>query len=516
MFQFFLAYWFSLLVFHYIALPVDLSIPALGLGTGALIAALSFRKHRFRVLTLVWVSFGMQTANQWVLKEHVLIHEIKTDDVIQVKGEVFSDPRYQFGHYHFSLRMNEFRLQGMESWMYSPVLCQVSVPANKMIYSTAIGDELDITARIKIRKKTEPVSLKDHILNKGQKVTLKARSMSHLNDINDRTDVFTDLRSYIRTQLMRGLAQKDHKAVMMALLLGDRNMMSKPLKQKFKACNLFHVFAISGLHMALLGAMFLGVARVFLPLPFSHLLMLSCLFVYLEIVNQPPSAIRAYWMIAGFVMSKYVFRKINPFQLLGTVGLGVLWIRPFYANDPGFGLSFISVFIIFHIVRHMQEVHVQPEQELQALEESMKPALKHSMIKIRMLLKEYVLYNAYVWILLAPMSIFLFGHFSVISPLANMLVLPLLPLILLLGLLAILCSLVSPLISVWLWAWLEHILSPMLAILGQLSDIPYTYVKIPYVDIFSCLILYGVSALILVLWKQNVRSSGDIISSHKV
>ena len=154
-------------------------------------------------------------------------------------------------------------------------------------------------------------------------------------------------------------------AVAVALVTGSRAWLSKDLRQLFSASGLGHIFAVSGLHMAIVAALpffllkFLARAIPWLLLRVDiakiswALAVFSCGF-YCLLAGLSPSSLRAFVMIASLALCMMLERKTRIESGLVVAAWLLLLASPFYLFDISFQLSFLLVFFLIHIGRAIE------------------------------------------------------------------------------------------------------------------------------------------------------------------
>ncbi|MBH53660.1 MAG: hypothetical protein CMI18_04860 [Opitutaceae bacterium] len=90
-----------------------------------------------------------------------------------------------------------------------------------------------------------------------------------------------------------------------------------------------HLFAISGLHLVIIA---LAVASILLvlrvPKHLSVIIGLRLVYLYVEITDTIPSAVRAFAMTAFFWVSYSMVRQMPPFQALTASAVSILIPSP--------------------------------------------------------------------------------------------------------------------------------------------------------------------------------------------
>ncbi|MDB4949279.1 MAG: internalization-related competence protein ComEC/Rec2, partial [Gemmatimonadetes bacterium] len=129
-----------------------------------------------------------------------------------------------------------------------------------------------------------------------------------------------------------------------ALLLGRRETLDPALRQSFAASGLVHLLAISGAHVALIGAILLLAARACrLSHRAASWAAIGMVAVYLAVIGAPPSAVRAGIMLALALLARILQRPSAPMASVSAAALAILAVDPMAALDAGFQLSFAGV-----------------------------------------------------------------------------------------------------------------------------------------------------------------------------
>ncbi len=135
--------------------------------------------------------------------------------------------------------------------------------------------------------------------------------------------------------------------IMVAMLLGHKAAIPRVQKERFILAGAMHLFAISGLHIAIVAGLLMLLLRL-VPSPrwIETGFMLILLYLYVEITGGTPSAQRAFIMIAFWKTSDILGRRGGAFQALVTSAVFVLAIHPEQFWDKGFQFSYAVVFSI--------------------------------------------------------------------------------------------------------------------------------------------------------------------------
>ena len=136
-----------------------------------------------------------------------------------------------------------------------------------------------------------------------------------------------------------------------ALLLGDRENISKRWKDIFVNTQTIHLLAISGLHVAIISfiALFL-LGLTPLPRNLKYLTAIPLVLFYSVMVGWMPSVARSAIMGTVLLGSYVLKRDVDIYNSLGLAACIILIFQPDQLFDMGFILSFGSVLSLVYIL----------------------------------------------------------------------------------------------------------------------------------------------------------------------
>jgi competence protein ComEC len=157
-----------------------------------------------------------------------------------------------------------------------------------------------------------------------------------------RTHPLLTTRGRTERQLHRLMGR--HGPLADALLLGRRETLDRELSDRFAQTGLVHLLAISGGHVALIGAVFVLLGRM-LRLPRRGVAWLTILLVavYLAVIGAPASAVRSGIMLALALIATVLQRPSATLPIVSAAAFAILAVDPMTALDIGFQLSFAGV-----------------------------------------------------------------------------------------------------------------------------------------------------------------------------
>ena len=296
--------------------------------------------------------------------------------------------------------------------------------------------------------------------------------------VKEGMSIFKKIKNRFRKKL-EDISQNERRfAFYRAIMLGEREGMKKEIMENFRRTGTIHILAISGLHVGLIFLIFYVTLR-FLRLSKKKSSFLSglFLFLYLFTVGFIPSLLRAVLFITSFLFSLALQRRRNYNNSLGFAGLLSLIIFPKWIFDIGFQLSYLATFGIISLIPLFNR-------------------LKNSGL-ISRYLGIPILISLTAQIFTMPLVASRFGIISLISPIANLVLTPILTLILSQLEISLLLMVYPPLSLPF--QTLSNTAVDILHLLVKLfSSIPYSYIEIQLPDslpylvyplLFGCLFL---------------------------
>jgi competence protein ComEC len=140
-------------------------------------------------------------------------------------------------------------------------------------------------------------------------------------------------------------------AVVEALLLGERGRMDPEISRGLQHAGIFHLFAISGAHIAIISFLLFSLFR-FLRLPdrANYILLIFFLVFYALLVEGRPSVMRATVMALAFLTGKLIWRNVNLLNTLAISAFIILVFNPASLFSVGFQMTFaatLSIILFF-------------------------------------------------------------------------------------------------------------------------------------------------------------------------
>ncbi len=245
-----------------------------------------------------------------------------------------------------------------------------------------------------------------------------------------------DVKEIFLDRLARVLPEP-HASFVSGLLFGGSFAISPDMKRAFSTAGVSHILAASGFNVSLVTFVFLGFVTRRVGRSWGSAATVLLLFVYVFLAGAVASMVRAALMASLLLIGLWVRRKADQVNVLLTAGsLLLLWNPLLLLNDPGFQLSFGATAAILLIVpKWKSAVAFLPERF--GIRETLNASLAIQLVTL-------------------PIVFWHFGSLSLISPLANVFILPFIPALFWSGLGTVVASAVSH------WLGLMAAVVPML------------------------------------------------------
>jgi competence protein ComEC len=232
-------------------------------------------------------------------------------------------------------------------------------------------------------------------------------------------------RAWLRDRIQGALPDKEYAGVIVALVIGDQRAVNQSDWKVFNRTGVGHLISISGLHITMVSGMFAALvmalwrrsfftqANLPLMLPAQRAaalagVLMALLYVLLAGFGVP--AQRTLYMLAVVAAAVWFGRITNVSHVLSAALAAVIVLDPWAVLWPGFWLSFGAVAIIVFASAGRTKISAAEQSVLTGWSSALKAA-------------SHTQYIATVG--LVPLTMLLFGQFSIVGPIANAIAIPL-------------------------------------------------------------------------------------------
>ncbi len=425
--------------------------PGLALGCAAGLFLLGLFWRRLPVLLALVFCVGLLLCREAVtpLSPHHVTRLVPRDQNVGMRGVVTSVPQeWSPGRWNFKLRVTALRR--FDRWETAEGWVWVEASGQTLRY----GDEIECVAALRAPSRPRNPGAFDRAgWLARQRIAFTATVASDeacvvraRNRGNPLTALSLRLQEHFERGLRMGLEKEPEIAgVLCGMVLGQRAEIAPDTYEAFQQTGVFHVFAVSGLHVGLVTVFVVTALRMAgIPRRWCGLVAIPILVLYVWATGARPGAVRALVMACVWLGGWILERPADLLNTLAAAALVILVWEPLQLFDGGFQMSFVAVGAL--------ALWGIPLQERLGRWFSVDPFLASGLIPwwrqwLGQAWKQaagYLSCSLAAWIGLLPLMAIYFHVFAPVTVLANLVAVPLLGLILPVGMLAMLAYPVCP------------------------------------------------------------------------
>lgn len=244
-----------------------------------------------------------------------------------------------------------------------------------------------------------------------------------------------------------------HGSLLTGILIGNRTKLDPDLLEIFRTVGLTHLIAVSGYNLSILTS---NIRSLLWPLlgRRSVGIAFGVIVIFVILSGAPPSILRAAVMAGSLIVAQYLGRPSRSINIL-VLAAGILALfEPKIIFEIGFQLSLAATYGLIRLA----PVIVNSLERFGGLPES-----------LRLIIGETLAAT----IVTAPLLVLYFDRLSVISPISNLLVLPIMPLLMGLGIIGCFFLFLVPAIGQYIIQLCWPLLEWIVWISQKLANVPY-------------------------------------------
>jgi len=208
---------------------------------------------------------------------------------------------------------------------------------------------------------------------------------------------------------------KEQAGLLVSFLVGQKELLSEKTITEFTKAGLAHIIAVSGFTLTLI-LLFCNKLGVYIGKKKAWAICLAVAFLYIVMADFAAGVIRAALMSGIFVLGQSLGRQYALLPALALTASFLVLQNPLIIKyDIGFMLSFLSIlgilFFVPAIEMFLEKLHIPKKFEIQSI----------------------IATTLAAEISTIPLTLYYFQQFSVVAPISNLLILPMLPVSLALG-----------------------------------------------------------------------------------
>lgn len=287
----------------------------------------------------------------------------------------------------------------------------------------------------------------------------------------------------------------DEGAFLKGLVTGERQDISKKVKDDFVKTGVMHIIAVSGLNVAYI---ILSISLILTLFRVPHLprviVILVFLIFYCFFTGAPASIIRATVMGSLLLISSVMQRKTNTYNIVGLAVLVILVYDSKQLFDPGFILSFSAVLSMVFFYEKFNEIFLQKVLDSK---------IKFKKVVYNILGLIFVTLAAQIGTL--PITSNYFEKISFVSLLANAVMVPLSNLSLAIGFFQIAIATFSGYISSVIADANFFLLKFQLYIVNILASVKYAYIGFYKFNTINTIAYFLILAILFTAKKGTLK-----------
>ncbi|MGM0369990.1 MAG: DNA internalization-related competence protein ComEC/Rec2 [Bacillota bacterium] len=316
------------------------------------------------------------------------------------------------------------------------------------------GDRVLFTSKLKLAKPQKNpggFSYRNYLKKRGI-YAIGEVSSNNITQLSSSNNPIIIASNYLRKKIQLTLEEYfsgEASDFLLALLLGAKHRVSERVMSNYSQLGISHLLVVSGFHIGLISyLLYTGLNYLKLSQVGNLILTSIALVIYLAIINWQLPALRAVLLIIGGLTGKYLERKVDLYNLLAGIALVLLIVNPRSLFTISFQLSFGAVIAISYLAPELAEY-------LSCL------PTKVSTIIAATIAAQLGLF---------PLLIYYFNRISLISIVANLILMPWISLLLPLAIFFLICSIISYHLSQLLAFIIQLLINLNLSVTEFLAD----------------------------------------------
>ena len=287
---------------------------------------------------------------------------------------------------------------------------------------------------------------------------------------------------YCQSLLTQRIHHPEARAVVLALVLGQKDTLTPEVSASYARTGTMHVLAVSGLHVGMLYGclrLILGLLKLVWNIRWLSTVVSSvALWFYAFVTGLSPSVLRATTMFTLMSMAPMLGRQTSIYNTLAASAFLLLFWNPIWLFVVSFQLSYLAVLGIVYL----------------------QPRIYRSLTFDNWVLDKLWLFSSVslgAQVATAPLSVHYFNQFPIYFVIANWVVVPAALVILCMGLAVLAANFWADLSVLIAWL-LEKVVLGVNTFVEGIKRLPYSFVEPIYLSASEALLCYGLLVLCLI------------------
>lgn len=449
-----------------VSLPLNFFLLVVLIG---IIIAVSFyqRQKKIAILLLgsIFLFLGMWRVDSFLPKvdeNHVVNFN---GQVVQFVGNISAEPDIRDKFILYQIDIDQI---GSDVLVFGPKYSEYK-----------LGDKLAMQCRLEAPENIEDFNYPGFLAKEGiYSICFSPQNIEKIDEGNHTIKTWLIGQKQNFKSIVDKTVNWPASAFLNSILLGLRREVPANIQDNFSATGTSHLMAISGLHIVILSGIIFSLFRSLgISKKQAFVFVIIFLIFFVSLIGFRSSAVRASVFGLVGILAQVVARPKRAALVLLWAAVILLLINPLLlVYDISFQLSFLAVLGLIYFGEWFKKVFRKIPKDL-----GLRDVLVMTM-------------SAQVFVL--PWILYKFGTLSIISPLANLLVLPVMPLVMGLGFALIVLGLawlpLAQIIGAVLWGLISYIL----LINNFLAQIPLANLSAT-LPLWGAVVIYMIYALFI-------------------
>ncbi|TSC95160.1 MAG: hypothetical protein CEN87_172 [Parcubacteria group bacterium Licking1014_1] len=360
----------------------------------------------FCILFLIIGILRMQISEFNIANDE--LSKLNGSEAISLIGAISAEPDVRDTYQKLKINISQSTINNQQS----AILGTISISANRYPEYRYL-DKLKITGFLEAPPEFEDFNYKNYLLKDGIYSVMNFPKVELLEKENYRrltSVIYSEILRFkqkLRESIRRNFSPPQ-SLILEGTVLGDNGALTQDLKDKLNITGLRHIIAVSGTHVVILGSIIMSLLLAF-GFWRGQAFYIAIIFIcfYIILTGLPASGVRAGIMGGLYLLAQKLGRQSMGSRVIASACAIMLLINPLLLlYDVGFQLSFLAV---------MGLIYLEP--------------LIKSFIKIFTKKKAESFVNIVsttfaAQIFTLPIMVYNFGNISFVSPITNLLILP--------------------------------------------------------------------------------------------
>lgn len=419
-----IVYFVSIIVSSFLSFNIAIGLSFIVAVMAPVGAWMLKEKIKWKISLTIMVTAAIGLAS-YTIKDHIEYERTYAllGEERKVEGLILTYPRYKDGIAQYDVRIE--RIEGDTRGNFKSVL-----------YTSDLSDMepfCNFEAKVEFFDPWGHESTKRYYKYRGYNVSINNYNEDEFLVSKENRDkhiierYILDVKEYLKKNI-KDLVKGYQGNLMTGMFLGDKTGISEEIKENFSRSGISYVLVVAGLHLTMMvQALYMVMTLTRINPRVRVLVGMTFIIFFVAIVGFPPSAVRAGIMNIIYLVGFLIDREADSLTSLGLGLIIILAFNPFAALDVGLQLSF---FATIGIIMSGQKLYYPVYRFLKKMVQGNRRVnLGRSLEYVIKLIANTVAMSVATTLFTAPVTMLQFGHISIIAPVTNVLVVPMLPIV---------------------------------------------------------------------------------------